>query len=104
MIRFACHHCGLKYQLKDEFGGRQTTCRTCKQTLTVPAPLAATLAVPARIDGLSSHLHHVGYQDGVTVGEVANARAGRRSVREALSKADAAGMRYQVEDEIGRGG
>lgn len=70
----------------------------------MPAPLAATLAMPMRIDGLSSHLHQAGYRDGVTVGEVVNARAGRRSVREALSKADAAGMRYQVEDEIGRGG
>lgn len=49
MIHFACPKCGKDFQVKDEFSGRQTRCRNCGQSLTVPAsyPPLAALAPPS---------------------------------------------------------
>lgn len=104
MIRFACHHCGTKYQVKDQFCGRHAPCRLCRRPLTVPAPIAATLSIPAHIDGPPSHLRD--YRGGVTLGECGTTQsvAPRRSVQEALLKHETSHQRYQVEGEIGRGG
>ena len=38
MIAFACSNCGRKFEVKDEFAGRTTTCPTCKTAMTIPAP------------------------------------------------------------------
>jgi serine/threonine protein kinase/Leucine-rich repeat (LRR) protein len=119
MIRFSCLHCGMKYQLKDEFAGRQTHCRSCRQPLTVPAPLAVPVEAPPRLEGPQSCLHQVGHAGGVCLEQTMATQARpaaheptldhahkavQRPVREVLSQGAASGQRYLVEGELGRGG
>lgn len=39
-IEFKCPHCGMHYMLKDEFAGKQATCKNaeCKKAFLIPAP------------------------------------------------------------------
>lgn len=50
MIHFKCPTCGKDYQVKEEFAGRQTSCRQCKQSFTVPGLVAVSVpeAIPVR--------------------------------------------------------
>jgi hypothetical protein len=48
MIHFACPACGTMYKVGDEFAGRTTNCRKCRQPLQVPAPTKAP-PVPVQI-------------------------------------------------------
>jgi DNA-directed RNA polymerase subunit RPC12/RpoP len=49
MIPFACTQCGMKFQVKEEFAGRQTKCPTCKHAMTVPVHAALPLSAPSRL-------------------------------------------------------
>jgi serine/threonine protein kinase len=118
MIRFSCLHCGMKYQLKEEFAGRQTRCRSCQQPLTVPPPVAVAVDAPPRLEGPQSCLHQVGHAGGVCLEQtlathsppevhaptLEHAREVQRPVREVLSQGAATGQRYLVAGELGRGG
>jgi hypothetical protein len=46
MIHFGCPSCAKQYRVKDEFGGRQTTCPRCKTKMTVPPPAAICVSKP----------------------------------------------------------
>jgi serine/threonine protein kinase len=103
MIAFSCH-CGLKFSVKDEFAGRQSTCPRCKRPLAVPAPDRTQAIVPAeQIDGTDSSLAKAGIGDGVTLGDDTS-RAGEKSVKELLNRRGKAGTRYVLAGEIARGG
>ena len=96
MIAFACHHCGLKLTVKEQFAGRQSKCPTCKQPLVVPQASVAAVA-PRQIDGQASSLAEAGANGGVTL-------AGQRGVSDVLAQQRTKGERYVVAGEIARGG
>ncbi len=111
MISFSCAHCGMKFQLKDEFAGRSTKCSACKNPLVVPpAPAAMTRVAPAAFAGAGA------------VGSLAQAGIGGAnvtlelkqkvtdhtidpcSVKQVLGRKAMSGERYVIESEIARGG
>ncbi len=109
MIAFSCAACGMKFSVKDEFAGRQTTCPTCRQPLVVPqSDRTIAFVAPQRIDGQPSSLARAGIDPGVTLGAAgANdeaAEAGQPSVRQLLAGDGRNGERYRLAGEIARGG
>lgn len=44
MITFQCPSCGKEYKVQDEFGGRSTTCRSCRKLMTIPYPAAIPIS------------------------------------------------------------
>ena len=60
MIRFNCSHCGMKFQIKDEFAGRTGRCTTCKQLMVVPATVRNVAAPIGKLNGAASSLNQVG--------------------------------------------
>ncbi len=69
MIAFSCAACGMKFSVKDEFAGRQTTCPTCRRPLVVPqSDSTVAFVAPQRIDGQLSSLARAGIDPGVTLG------------------------------------
>jgi phage FluMu protein Com len=48
MLKFNCPACGKKLAVPEEHAGRAGRCPRCKQTVTVPAPAAATPAPPEK--------------------------------------------------------
>lgn len=37
-ITFSCVHCGTTFKVGDQYAGKKTNCRNCKQLLTIPQP------------------------------------------------------------------
>jgi hypothetical protein len=106
MIAFSCSHCGMKFQVKDEFAGRAAKRPACKQPLVVPQPSATVpWTPPAQLDGEKSSLAQAGLDPGVTL---ERGRAGgvspRSSVSEALAGTMKSKQRYLPVGEIARGG
>lgn len=108
MISFSCPHCGMSYQVKEEFAGRTTQCKGCKHALQVPAPAAVpeTIAAP-QVVGAAASLAQAGLGGGVTLSM--HAVAGDPTlepcgVKEVLARQGKSGERYVVEGEIARGG
>lgn len=109
MIAFSCAHCGMKFQLKDEFAGRSTKCSACKNPLVVPMPPApqATVA-PAHVAGAASSLAQAGIA-GASVSlefkqKAADETAEPCSVKQVLGRKGSNGDRYIIASEIARGG
>ncbi len=103
-------------QVPDNFAGKPVRCSVCKHVMTSPAPVAvavaAPTALPQKIDGAPSSLAQAGLGGGVTLGVADSAGAdetdknqpGRRSLREVLAHDPSGGERYQVLNELARGG
>jgi serine/threonine protein kinase len=105
LIVFNCTHCGMKFQVQDQFAGRQSKCPTCKHALIVPVPAAIAVPAPARIEGPASSLHQAGLVGGVTLSGAGNTPApASRAVGAALAGGQPGGQRYVVQGEIARGG
>ncbi len=48
-IHVTCQHCGTQTQADEKYAGTSGPCRSCGQTLTIPAnPFAAEAVVPAQ--------------------------------------------------------
>src|SRR5262245_2044592 len=104
MIAFACAHCGMKFQVKDEYAGRTAHCHTCKRPITVPDPSATVAYVaPSRLDGPASSLAQAGVEVGVTL-ETPAPKSGQASVASLLARRGTESGRYVLEGEIARGG
>jgi serine/threonine protein kinase/DNA-directed RNA polymerase subunit RPC12/RpoP len=116
MIVFPCARCGQKLQIPDGFAGKPVRCTVCKHVMTSPAPVAVaavagTVALP-QIAGQPSSLAQSGLNGGVTIGltdsagteDSANDASARRSLRETLARGPDGGERYQVLNELARGG
>ena len=108
MIAFSCGNCGMKFQVKDEFAGRSTSCSTCKNPLVVPTPaaVAPTICAPPAC-GPASSLAQGGFGGGVTLSVKNNATddtADPCTVKEVLKRQSTNGERYVVEGELARGG
>jgi eukaryotic-like serine/threonine-protein kinase len=109
MIAFSCAHCGMKFQLKDEFAGRTTKCSACKNPLVVPAPPAAMAAVtPAHVAGAASILAQAGIGGANVTLELKQKPTDHTldpcSVKQVLGRKATSGERYVIESEIARGG
>ncbi|MFN4259995.1 MAG: protein kinase domain-containing protein [Gemmataceae bacterium] len=117
MIHFSCAHCGMKFEVKPEFGGRQTTCPTCKQPLIVPVPAAVPMSPAADGVGPTLLLQQVIPFEGVTLAATGALEevpltgadhpppAALRPVREILeSRPPGDARRYVIAGEIARGG
>src|SRR5262249_39734993 len=68
MIHFACVHCGTKFKVKPELGGRAGKCPTCQGPLTVPQAAGPAKPLPAgKVEGTPSSLHRAGLEVQVTL-------------------------------------
>jgi len=84
-FKFNCPHCGQNVSGGDALQGSQIACPSCQQTLTVPAPAAASVSEPdAKIISTSALLSlacslglGVGSVPGIIFGHVAKARIRR---------------------------
>jgi serine/threonine protein kinase/Leucine-rich repeat (LRR) protein len=107
MIAFRCPQCTQKFEVKEEFAGRQSRCPACKHALVVPMP-AAPAAAPDRIDGTASSLARAGINPSLTLPIVVTPGNGHatsaRSVADVLGRGPSSNERYLVEGEIARGG
>lgn len=102
MIQFNCLECGMKFQVKDEFAGRDTKCPTCKSPLRVPELSRTEAPLPvASISGAESSLHKAGSSEGVTVAYRPSHEA---PVGDLLAKSKPHDGRYIIDKEIARGG
>src|SRR5688572_9927907 len=100
MIAFACLQCGMKFNVKDEFGGRSTTCPTCKQPLKVPEVSRTAASIPvASLAGSMSSVEAAG----ATV-TVAHTDSRETPVGDLLNTGKASDDRYIFDREIARGG
>src|SRR3954470_4275873 len=110
MIAFACSHCGMKFQVKDEFAGRTTGCPTCKKPMVVPAPdMTRASLLPAQTGAMASLIQAGMAAGGVTLtvkhaAELAGEDQPRLAVADILAQITNNGQRYVVESEIARGG
>src|SRR5690348_385427 len=102
MIQFHCLQCGMKFQVKDEFAGRSTTCPTCKSPLKVPELSRAEVSLPdASIVGADSSLEKLGANPSLTVAY----KGGQdTSITDLLTRSSSAAGRYLIDKEIARGG
>lgn len=50
MIHFACPHCGKRYQVEPQHGGKETTCRECGGAITIPPAGESPDAEPIEIN------------------------------------------------------
>lgn len=106
MIPFDCSHCGMKFQVKDEFAGRAGKCPTCQAPLVVPPPTKPVSAPIGQISGTPSSLHQAGLDVSVTLASTGDSLSdGERSaVADLLAGRARTGSRYVIEKEIARGG
>lgn len=103
MISFACAQCGMKFNVKDEFAGRQTTCPTCKHPLTVPqADVTEAYVPPTSIEGPASSLEKASLPGAATLAETG--QGNERPVADLLAKRLPNAGRYVIDRELGRGG
>jgi hypothetical protein len=51
-IEFNCPSCQLHYMLKDEFAGKQATCKNphCRHVIIIPQPIPPTSDEPEQFD------------------------------------------------------
>ena len=108
MIAFSCAQCGMKFQVKDEFAGRSTTCPTCKTALVVPKPAAVQEApAPARVALVGGAISDAVGAGGVTLEvrqKTGDETIDPASVKNVLERDAKKGERYVVDKEIARGG
>ena len=104
-IAFSCEKCGMKFSVPGECAGRNTTCPTCKQPLTVPTADETRMYVPppGQLDGMPSILAKSGVEGGVTLGGDF-ATAEQLSLQNLMDSQAKEGVRYVVESELARGG
>jgi serine/threonine protein kinase len=107
MIRFACDHCGMQYEVNDELEGRCGQCRSCNQSVTVPLIDRSSELPPTTgpSDGSLSGLQQGGVDLGETIVTPKNSSAAEHSSSASLLAGQSRqGSRYVIENEIARGG
>lgn len=106
MITFSCTHCGIKYQVKNEFAGRTAKCRACQTLLQVPQPERTEASVPLAQLVVQTHgATAVGQRasDLATV-TVTDQGDGEQSVADLIARRGSQSSRYLIDKEIARGG